>query len=111
MDRALRFGRRGWGFDSLQAHKFEFKKLRWYTPKLMVPKCEANITTEVSQARDVVITKILCQRCDLYGGGFTNKGTDERAIEAANVLIASFRQSCPMFMEQEYPVRKRPQRS
>ena len=76
----------------------------------MVPKCEANITTEVNQSHGVVITKILCQRCELYGGGYINKGTDERAIEAANVLVASFRQSCPMFMEQKYPARKRPQR-
>jgi len=76
----------------------------------MVSKCEANITTEVNQARGVVVTNILCQRCEIDGGGFINKGTDERAIEAANVLVVSFRQTCPMFMEQQYPARKRPQR-
>jgi len=76
----------------------------------MVSKCEANITTEVNRERGMVITRILCQRCEPYKGGFINKGTDEKAVEAANVLVASFRQSCPMFMEQKYPVRKRPQR-
>lgn len=76
----------------------------------MVSKCEANITTEVNQARGVVVTNILCQRCKIDGGGFINRGTDERAIDAANVLVASFRQSCPKFMEQKYPVKKRPRR-
>ncbi len=76
----------------------------------MVSKCEANITTEVNPERGVVVTNILCQRCEPFKGGFINKGTDKKAIEAVSVLVASFRQSCPMFMEQQYPARKRPQR-